>query len=206
MTRHYQYISFDQLTQDTVYSFRKLLLVRIISKIICVSLAIAAVLAIGSAYNVFADSPAKNIHNTSFTVILVVLAGLTLLLLFQVYALIQANSLEASDIVDAIENTKKHLLYTIKLNHGIIVRTTPLSDINITHAQLLLNQLKAEHSQLTDDLFLKLKNGIHSSNKIISAEYTIRVEIILDQLTAGNEKILESIEEYYMPFPSKNHK
>lgn len=56
---------------------------------------------------------------------------------------------------------------------------------------------------MKDELVLELKNGISANDEDISAKSIIRVEVIFDQLTAGNEKILESIEENFVPTPKK---
>lgn len=89
------------------------------------------------------------------------------------------------------------------MKHGIIAQSTLSSDTDITRAQQLLNRIKTEYPQMKDELVLELKNGISANDEDISAESIIRVEVIFDQLTAGNEKILESIEENFVPTPKK---
>lgn len=179
---------------------RKELLAHTIPRALGEIFAIVAILIIGKQFNILLTANfMENIRNPSFIVLLVVLIVLIYLLVIETTAIIQATNLDITDVIDSINNTTNVPLYTIKLKHGFIAQSTPISDTDIKHAQQLLSQIKTEYPQIKEELALALQNGITDNNRHISAESVIRIEIIFDQLAAGNEKILESIEENFMP-------
>lgn len=107
MNRHYKYISFNQINQSDIISMRKALLARIIPKVVCEILVIAAIFAIGKTFNIFlSDSFMEKMRNPSFIVFLIVLVVLIVLLFMDVFAIIQVNRLDVTDVIDSINKTQ----------------------------------------------------------------------------------------------------